>query len=104
MHHVHYLRKERSIRALTQRDVSALLGCPWKSRVSRYERSQKLPPIEVALAFEVIMHKPVAELFQGAYASIQSDVRERARQLLEEQVRATRHERRCRSLRAILTA
>src|SRR4051794_34882296 len=80
----HRLRKERRRHAYSQADVCALLGAAWKSRISRYEQRQALPPLEIALAFEAIYGKPVAELFSGSYAKVREDVRRRARKLVEE--------------------
>jgi transcriptional regulator with XRE-family HTH domain len=78
---VHYLRNERRRDALTQADIAALLGGPWKGRVSWYERGA-MPPTEVALEYEAILGKPVAELLGGAYERAMFRVRERARDLL----------------------
>lgn len=78
----HYLRSERRRNALTQGDIAALLGSAWIGRVSFYERGA-LPPIEVALAYEAILGKPVAELLGGAYEHALFNVRRRARELLE---------------------
>jgi transcriptional regulator with XRE-family HTH domain len=102
-HVVHYLRKERRKRALSQADICALLDARWKSKVSRYERQQKLPPLETALAFEAILKKPVSEIFGGAYAKALKDVRRRARHLLiaDDHVPPTRRLRRRRSLEEI---
>jgi transcriptional regulator with XRE-family HTH domain len=78
---VHYLRNERRRAALTQADIAALLGGPWKGRVSWYERGA-VPPIDVALEYEAILHKPVSELLGGAYDRAAFVVRQRARELL----------------------
>jgi transcriptional regulator with XRE-family HTH domain len=79
---VHYLRNERRRSALTQADIAALLGGPWKGRVSWYERGA-IPPTEVALAYESILGKPVSDLLGGAYDEVAFNVRRRARGLLE---------------------
>jgi transcriptional regulator with XRE-family HTH domain len=78
---VHYLRNERRRRGLSQDDVAALLGGVWKGRVSRYERGV-IPPTGVALEYEAILHKHVADLLAGAYDDARSGVRSRARRLL----------------------
>jgi transcriptional regulator with XRE-family HTH domain len=78
---VHYLRNERRRNALTQADVAALLGGPWKGRVSWYERGA-LPPIEAALAYEAIFRKPISEFLGGAYERAAFNVRHRAQDLL----------------------
>ena len=79
---VHYLRSERRRAALTQADVAALLGGPWKGRVSWYERGA-IPPTAVALAYEAILGQPVAELLGGAFDQVSFRVRSRARDLLD---------------------
>jgi transcriptional regulator with XRE-family HTH domain len=98
----HYLRYERRRIALTQTDVAALLGGAWKQRVAWYERG-KIPPIETALAFEIILGKPVAEIFGKTYERIALDVRRRAQSLLRKQGPANtrRREHRKRSLERI---
>src|SRR5437588_11727906 len=80
---VHYLRNERRRSALTQADIAALLGGPWKGRVSWYERGA-LPPTEVALEYEAILGKPVADLLGGAFHRASLKVRRRAQELLRE--------------------
>jgi len=80
---VHYLRNERRRAALTQADIAALLGGPWKGRVSWYERGAT-PPTDVALEYEAILGKPVSELLGGAYEQAAFVVRQRARELLNQ--------------------
>jgi transcriptional regulator with XRE-family HTH domain len=87
----HYLRTERRRHGLTQADVAALLGGPWRSRVSLYERGA-LPPVQVALAYEAIFGRPVADLLGGVYDETAAMVRERARQMLaDERLSSSRH-------------
>ena len=43
--------------------------------VSRYERGNSLPPLETALALEIILRVPVAFLFPNLYEQIRSRVR-----------------------------
>lgn len=78
----HYLRHERKRAGLSQRDVAALLGDRTVSKVSRYERRRRLPPLRMALAYEAILGRPVSELFGGTFAPIRADVARRARVLL----------------------
>ena len=98
----HYLRSERRRSALTQADIAALLGGPWKGRVSWYERGA-MPPTQVALAYEVILGKAVAELFGGAYDDALFRVRSRARDLLakEDPANTARRLRRRKTLERI---
>ena len=60
---IHYLRNERRATGLTQADIASLLGASWKSKVSRYERRQAIPPLETALGYEAVFGKPIAKLF-----------------------------------------
>ena len=78
----HYLRKERVAAALTQADIAALLGIPWKSRIVRYERKGVVPPVRTALAYEAIYRKPLATLLRGTYGPIAAEVRRRAQEML----------------------
>lgn len=100
---VHYLRNERIAAALTQADIAALFGVPWKSRVVRYERGGVVPPIDYALAYQAIYGKPVARLLHGRYKHIEDEVQRRARKLLGETENAhtPRQLRRQRSLERI---
>jgi transcriptional regulator with XRE-family HTH domain len=96
---LHPLRHERRSAALSQADVTALLGGRWKQRIAWYEGGG-LPSLEAALALEAILGKPVSELLAETYGAVAADVRRRARTLLEDTKRRTtpRHLRRERSL------
>ncbi len=80
----HYLRHERKRASLSQRDVAALLGDRTVSKVSRYERRRRMPPLLTALAYEAILGKPVAELFGGTYGAIRAEVVRRAKLLVSD--------------------
>jgi transcriptional regulator with XRE-family HTH domain len=101
---IHYLRNERRETGLTQADMAALLGAPWKSKVSRYERRVALPPLETALGYEAVTHKPVSQLFAGMYDAVTRRVKEHARDLLARsgEARTALQSRRKRSLERIL--
>lgn len=62
-----YLRTHRKKLGLSQREVAFLLGCHSGAKVSRYERSARIPTLNVILAYEVIFQKPARELFAGLY-------------------------------------
>ena len=62
-----YLRTYRKKLGLTQREVAFLLGCHSGTKVSRYERSARVPTLNAILAYEVIFQKPARELFAGLY-------------------------------------
>ena len=60
-----YLRTYRKNRGFSQREVAFLLSCHSGAKVSRYERSKRLPPLETIFAYEVILGMPARELFAG---------------------------------------
>jgi transcriptional regulator with XRE-family HTH domain len=80
----HNLRSERRRAGLSQRDVAVLLGDRTASKVSRYERRRRLPPLRMALAYEAILGKPISQLFAGTYGPIRAEVARRAKLLLTE--------------------
>lgn len=77
----HYLRRERRRIGLTQADVAALLGGPWKGRVSLYEGGA-IPPTPVALEYQAILGRPVSDLLGSAFQVAVLKVRQRAQELL----------------------
>jgi len=60
-----YLRTYRKKSGLSQREVAFLLRCRNGTRVSRYEKRQRVPPLPTALACEAVFGAPVSELFAG---------------------------------------
>ncbi|HEY2091298.1 MAG TPA: helix-turn-helix transcriptional regulator [Thermoanaerobaculia bacterium] len=81
---IHYLRNERKRLGLTQADIAALLGMQWKTRVSKYERGEAQPSLDLGLAYQQIYGKPISEIFVGRDATIRTAVRARARHLLKD--------------------
>ena len=59
----------------TQRQVARLLGHRDTSMVSHYERGRSLPPLMVALGFEIIFRIPVAFLFPTLYDELKAQIR-----------------------------
>jgi transcriptional regulator with XRE-family HTH domain len=100
---LHYLRIERRRAGLSQTDIAALLGVRTASKVSRYERNHRLPPLRTALAYEAILGKPIAELFGGTSAAIEEEVRRRARSLGNASARPPRGSRFARRKESIET-
>lgn len=78
-----YLRTHRKRAGLAQRDVAFLLGARSGSRVSRHERFERRPTLEVALAYEAIFRTPVAELFTGLKHEVTQFTLARATELLD---------------------
>ena len=59
----------------TQKQVARLLGHRDTSMVSHYERGRSLPPLIVALGFEIIFRVPVAFLFPALYDTLKQQIR-----------------------------
>jgi len=69
--------------ALSQDEVSFLLGGHSGTKACRYERFVREPSLETALAYEAIFKTSVSELFGGLYQKVEREVAERAKILAE---------------------
>jgi len=69
-----YLKACRKKTGLTQREVAFLLGWKTGEQFSRYEKRHRLPPLQTALACEVVFGIPVSELFAGVSESVKRDI------------------------------
>ena len=78
-----YLLSNRKRLALSQDEVAFLLGTKSGAKVSRYERFNRVPSLETALAFEVVFQRAPSELFGGLYQKIEQEVVARAKALAE---------------------
>jgi transcriptional regulator with XRE-family HTH domain len=79
-----YLRTHRRRRGFSQTEVAILLGCTHGSKVSRYERGERIPKFSTLLELEVIFGAPLAVLFAGASHTAVARVRNRAKRLHRE--------------------
>lgn len=80
-----YLRTCRRRVGLSQDEVALLLGNQGKksaTQTGRHEARERLPSLEVALAYERIYGVAVKELFAGVYRRVEGEVSERARKVL----------------------
>ena len=76
-----YLRTCRKKSYLSQDEVAFLLGCRSGAKVSKYEKFHRKPVLETALAYEILLNKPIGKLFPGICSKIEHDVIKRARVL-----------------------
>lgn len=60
-----YLRAHRKRASLSQNEAAFLLGTRSGTKVSRYEKCVRRPPLRVALRFAIIYRTSVNELFAG---------------------------------------
>src|SRR3954464_4298773 len=78
-HLPNHLRAHRKRLALSQDDVSFLLGVRSGAKACRYERFLRQPGLETALAYVAIFQKQIHDLFPGLYEQIRQRVVMRAR-------------------------
>jgi transcriptional regulator with XRE-family HTH domain len=79
-----YLLSNRKRSALSQEDVSFLLGTQSGAKVCRHERFAREPSLRTALAYEVIYQRSASELFSGLYGEVEREVAQRAQKLASE--------------------
>ncbi len=77
-----YLRTYRKRTALSQDDVAFLIGGEAGTSVSRHETGIRVPTLEVALAYQVVLGEPVGDLFAGMLHGVEATIRTRAEELL----------------------
>ncbi|MBV9760290.1 MAG: helix-turn-helix transcriptional regulator [Acidobacteriaceae bacterium] len=63
-----YLRAHRRTRGLSQRELALLVGYKNEWQVSRHELAKTIPPLTIALAYEVVFEVPVAQLFKEVHS------------------------------------
>lgn len=73
-----YLRAHRRRVGLSQDEIAFLLGLESRTNVSRHETRTRIPRLDLALGYELILGVPVGELFAGARRPIEVAIRQRA--------------------------
>ena len=86
---------------LSQQEVAFLLGTESGAKVCRYERFVREPGLETALAYEIILRKPIGELFGGLYKKIEHQVITRAKTLARRAARRKANRRNARKQQAL---
>lgn len=71
-----YLRVHRRKAGLSQKELGRLLGYRRSWQVSRHERSQTVPPLLIALAYQKIFQTPISALFTGMAATVEKAIEE----------------------------
>ena len=80
-HLSNYLRTFRKRSGLAQHELAALLGCKHGSKVSRYERGDRIPGLDTLLAYDLVFQKPLRDLFAGEHDRVRQTVKRRAQTL-----------------------
>jgi len=71
------LRAFRARTGLSQSELGALLGYPSDVTISRHELSRSLPPLFIALCYEVVFQIPVSHIFIGLRDQAEQHVEKR---------------------------
>jgi DNA-binding XRE family transcriptional regulator len=71
-----HLRTHRKQSGFNQQEMGAILGCD-AGAVSKFEWSHRLPPLQLALALEVVFMVPVSELFSGLSEAVRNPIEKR---------------------------
>jgi len=69
--YLHALRKKAGF---SQREVGILLGYSDEGAVSRHEHSKTLPPLLIAIGYEVVFKKPITTLFPGLKEAVDKTI------------------------------
>jgi DNA-binding XRE family transcriptional regulator len=76
-----YLKTHRKQSGLSQTEMGKLLGYNSAGLVFRHERSESIPSLANALAYEVIFGVPVGAIFVGLRDTIKHDVENKLQQM-----------------------
>lgn len=88
-----YLRTFRKRTGLSQADVAYLFGRERGSKISRYERGDRMPQLTTAIGLEIIYGTSLRKLFGGHYEAVERDIAKRARYMLRRYARVNRDQR-----------
>jgi DNA-binding XRE family transcriptional regulator len=76
-----YLRTHRRGRGLSQDDVAYLLGTTSGTSISRHEKAERLPKLETALAYEIVLGVPIRDIYAGTFRALEKGILKRAAKL-----------------------
>jgi len=71
---VNYVRTRRKHAGLSQRELATILGYCDEGAISRHELFRSVPPLLIALGYEVIFQSSISELFPGLRETIESAI------------------------------
>jgi transcriptional regulator with XRE-family HTH domain len=78
-----YLRTQRKRSGMSQREVALLIGYEDDGQISRHERSQTIPSLVTALAYEVIFKESISALFPGIHEHVEGVIEKKLAELEE---------------------
>jgi transcriptional regulator with XRE-family HTH domain len=93
-----YLRTHRKKSGFSQRELASILGFLTEIQVSRHERSITIPGLLIAVAYEVIFHVPISEMFPGLHTTVKANIEERLAEMEHELHQSTAKGRKATSI------
>ena len=82
--HINHLVICRKRTSLTQGDMAYLMGFTEQSNVSRSEKGEKIPSLEMILIYSIVLNVSVKQLFHGYRLVLLKNTREKMTSLIEE--------------------
>jgi len=79
-----YLRVYRKRTPLTQGDIAYLMNLPDYSNISRYEKGQRTPSVEMLLVYHHMFNESIETFFDPESAHVLSNLIERIQKLIIE--------------------
>jgi len=76
-----YLRVHRRRAGLAQYELALAIGYENAREIARHEQSVTIPPLELAIGYEIIFRVPVSELFAGLRDDLSETLEPRLAQL-----------------------
>lgn len=76
-----YLRTHRKNTGLTQWELAEVLGYQHQGAISRHEYFLDMPPLPIAIGYEVVFRIPVSEIFAGVRDDVEEEVEGRLEDL-----------------------
>lgn len=77
-----YLRVYRKRSPLTQGDIGFLMSLPDYSNISRYEKGQRTPSIEILLVYHLLFNTSIEQFFEPELEIIHANLLERMEKLI----------------------
>ncbi len=68
------LHAQRRNSGLTQREVANIVGLESDTQIFRHENKPAIPPLLIAIGYEILYQKPLSELFPGLYDTVRQSV------------------------------
>lgn len=75
------IRIHRRRTCLSQRELGAVLGYANENAIARHEQRRVVPPLAIAVAYEVVFRIPISEIFVDLRDQVEQEVEARLAQL-----------------------